>query len=218
MNFYNKTIEDCFMLASSGGYSLFGMFGHVCALIDSMPVSTEREDKNSCNYQCSDYSSVGFGDYACGGNSSYSLYSIMRTAYVGTGLLKAVLNHSIALQILETVPSGYPSILQCYTNALLYGYKYFGINSGVDCIVTNDELTADSFNATTTMNNATEVNTKIRGSLVIHCTNGDPCGSVSSLVAYQVTDINSGTPSMAPIVSSSNISGKTPLITDFILN
>ena len=165
-----STIKECFTLARDLQNKFFAIEGDICLPLNGF--STSPGMSHSCSTECGmDLNGSKF-DTFCGGPSACSLYAVMRATYLGVYESSSSL---VDVDLLESVSSGFPSLQHCYEKAMYFGYKYFFLKGGVDCMATN----SDGVVAAIQSGSSNVIN-------VVKCGNGDPCGGPSTVALYSV--------------------------------
>jgi hypothetical protein len=124
------------------------------------------------------------------------LYNVIPSEFVGF-----YSESEVALVLLETIPTGFPSIADCYSLASLSGYEYFFVKGGTQCYGTNNA----------SVGGLARTNMTLQISL---CSNGDPCGSSNASVGYMVTELPPPSLPSADTSTSSTSTSTTPCFED----
>ena len=149
------------------------MMSNTCAVMDGLSVSPGLSD--NCSFICPQDENY---DMYCGGPASFSLFSALEVTYMG---IVNIPSENSNIDLLEKVPSGYPSLQQCYEKAFDFGYKYFLLTNGMNCSASSDP---DAISSLQVYRN---------GSPIVKCGNGDPCGGPSTAALYAI-DVSPLTP------------------------
>ena len=184
-----SSIDECYTIARRLDSRFFALQQNICAIQDGFTVSPGLS--NGClpcpkeqNYLMT-----------CGGPGSFSLYSSLDVTYIGIFDLPDLPDSNTSIDMLEHVPSGYPSLQHCYWKAANFGYKYFLVANGINCSASNDPNTLRKL--------------RIQGvndsSVVTNCENGDPCGGPGTAAMYSL-DSKPPNPDPGSSPSSSSLS------------
>ena len=168
-SFFVNGIDECYSIARGGQFKFFAMQGSLCQPLNGFSMSPGVS--SGCSYECEVSASGSKYDTLCGGPSAISLYATLRATYLGV-----YDSHSLNVaDLLENIPSGFPSLQHCYQKSLRFGYKYFFLVGGTDCLATNSDQ-----GALLTENTSPNLN------LILKCLNGDPCGGPTTATLYSV--------------------------------